>query len=131
MLLEHQLVIHLVDVVAGKDQNMFTGLAPEGIEVLVDGVGGSLVPMFSYPPHGRQNLQEIAQFIREDTPTLAQVPVKGEGLVLGDDENPAKIGVDAVRESDVYNPIHPAKRDSGLGTVPGERVKALALSTRQ
>src|SRR5208337_4551901 len=56
VLLEHQLVIHLVDVVAGKDQNILAGLAPERVEVLVGGVGGSLVPMFSHPPHGGQNL---------------------------------------------------------------------------
>jgi hypothetical protein len=84
-------------VVAGKDQNILAGLTPERVKVLVSGVGGSLIPMFSHPPHGGKNLQELTQFIREYTPTLAQVPIKGEGLVLGNHENPAKIGVDAVR----------------------------------
>ena len=64
VLLEHQLVIHLVNVVAGKDQNILAGLAPKRVQVLVDGVGGSLVPVFSHPPHGGQNLDELAQFIR-------------------------------------------------------------------
>jgi hypothetical protein len=59
------------------------------------------------------------------------VPIQGEGLVLGDHENPAQIGVDAVREGDVHNPIHPAKGHGGLGTIPCQGVKAFPLSTRE
>ena len=83
VLLEHQLVIHLVNVVAGKDQDVLAGLAADGVEVLIDGVGGSLVPVVAHALHGRQHGYEFPQFVREDAPPFANVPVQGKRLVLG------------------------------------------------
>ena len=45
MLLEHAAVIHFVNVVAGKNKNEFGALAADGINVLVHGVGGALIPL--------------------------------------------------------------------------------------
>ncbi len=39
VLLEHFLVIHFVDVIAGEDEDVIRLLAADGINVLVDGVG--------------------------------------------------------------------------------------------
>jgi len=41
MLLEHAAVVHLVDVVAGEDEDVTRLLSTDGIDVLVDSVGGA------------------------------------------------------------------------------------------
>jgi hypothetical protein len=45
---------------------------------------------------------------------------------LGQNVNPAQVGVKAVRESDVDDAVNAAKGDSGLGSVAGERIEALS-----
>ena len=47
MLLQHQLVVHLVDVVAGQDDHELGIVALDDVDVLVDRVGGALVPLVS------------------------------------------------------------------------------------
>jgi hypothetical protein len=45
VLLEHQLVIHLVDVVARQHDHVFGLIALDDVEVLVDGVGSAGIPL--------------------------------------------------------------------------------------
>ena len=45
MLLQDQLVVHLVDVVAGQDDHVFGRVALDDVDVLVDRIGGALVPL--------------------------------------------------------------------------------------
>jgi hypothetical protein len=87
--------------------------------------------MFSHAPHRGKDLQEFPKFVRKNTPSLAQMTVEGERLVLGDNEYSAKAGVNAVGQSDIHNPIDAAKRHGRLGAIPGQWVKALALSSRE
>ena len=44
MLLQHLLIVHLVDVVAGEDEDMLRFFGADGIDVLKDGVGRALIP---------------------------------------------------------------------------------------
>jgi hypothetical protein len=44
VLLEHAAVIHFVDVVARENKDVLGALAADGINVLVHGVGGALIP---------------------------------------------------------------------------------------
>ena len=68
MLLQHQAVVHLVDVIAGEDENVLRLLGADGIDVLVDGVGGAHVPVLADALHGRQDFDELAQFAADDVP---------------------------------------------------------------
>ena len=45
--IEHLHVIHLVDMVAGKNQDIVRLFAVEEKHVLIDRVGGALVPFFA------------------------------------------------------------------------------------
>ena len=60
VLLEHAGVVHLVDVVAGEDDDVLGFFGADGVDVLVDGVGGALVPGFGDALHGREDLDELA-----------------------------------------------------------------------
>ncbi len=53
VLLQHAGVVHLVDVVARKDDDVLGLFGADGVDVLVDGVGGALVPGFGDALHGR------------------------------------------------------------------------------
>ena len=76
MLLEHEFVIHFVDVVAGENQNVLGLLGADGINVLVNGVGGALVPLVADPLHGRQHFDEFVDLAADDVPAFADVAVQ-------------------------------------------------------
>ena len=97
MLLEHEGVVHLVDVVAGEDDDVLGLFGADGVDVLVDGVGGALVPGLGDALHGGKDLDELAELVGDDgAPALADVAVERERLVLGEDVDVAEVGVDAV-----------------------------------
>ncbi len=62
--LQHQTVIHLVDVIAGKDEHVLGLLRADRINVLVDRVGRALIPLIADPLHRRQHFDELSQFAR-------------------------------------------------------------------
>ena len=130
VLLEHLLVVHLVDVVAGEDEDVVGLLAADRIDVLVDGVGGALIPVLRDAHLGRQNFDEIA-VAHQRGPAAADVAVEAERFVLGEDEDAAQVAIEAVREGEVDDAIDAAERDGGLGAVARERPEPLALAAGQ
>jgi hypothetical protein len=48
---------------------------------------------------------------------------------LGQDENAAQIGIDAIGKGDVDDAIEPAERHRGLGAIAGQGPQPLALSS--
>ena len=120
MLLQHQPIVHLVDVVARQNEDVLWLLRPDRIDILIDRVRRALVPALRNALHGRQNLDELAQLIRHyGPPSLADVPVQRERLVLGQDVHMPQVGVDAVRKCDVDNAVLPCERNGRLGAIAG------------
>ena len=120
VVLQHAAVVHLVDVVAGKDDHVLRLLAADGVDVLVDGVGGAHVPVGAGALHGRHELEELAEFLRHDAgPAFADVPVERERLVLGENEDPAQAGVDAVGERDIDDAVVAAEWNCRFGPIAG------------
>ena len=60
MLLLHQGIVHLVDVVAGKNQHMLRLFRTDRINVLEHCVRCALVPALGDALHRWQNLNELA-----------------------------------------------------------------------
>ena len=107
-------------------------LGADGVDVLVNRVGGAHVPVGADPLHGGQNLDELAQFLGHNAgPALADVAVERKSLVLGEDVNPAQIGVDAIGEGDVDNAVVATERNRGLSPVPREGEEPLTRSACQ
>jgi hypothetical protein len=75
VLLHHLAVIHFVDVIAGEDENELGLLGADGINVLINGVGGSLIPLIADPLHGREDFDELFYLAAEDVPAFADVAV--------------------------------------------------------
>ena len=81
---------------------------------------------------GGKQLEELAQFLRHDAgPAFADVPVERERLVLGEDEDPAQAGVDAVGERDVDDAVVSAKGHGRFGAIAGQRKEPFAGSARK
>ncbi len=130
VLLQHEGVVHLVDVVAGEDDDVLGLLGADGVDVLVDGVGGALVPGLGDALHGREDLDELAEFVGDDgAPALADVAVERERLVLGEDVDVAQVGVDAVGEGDVDDAVLAGEGDGRLGAIAGQGEEPFAGTT--
>src|ERR1700730_16005522 len=130
MLLEHLLVVHLIDVVAGENDDVARVLAADRIDVLVDGIGGAQVPVRRDSHLRRQYFDELAK-AQQLRPSLADVPVERERLVLRQDEYAAEVAVDAVGKRDVNNSIDAAEGHCGFGAITRQRPEPLALASSQ
>src|SRR5271170_4149494 len=81
MLLHHLAVVHFVDVIAGEDEDVLGLLGADGINVLVNGVGGTLIPLIADPLHGGKDFDELFYLVAEDVPAFADVAVEGKCFV--------------------------------------------------
>ena len=93
MLLQHQLVVHLVDMVARQDDHIFGVVALNDIDVLEYRVGGAFVPLrFGYALRRRKYVETFVTFRPQKVPALLQVADQRMGLVLCGDYNAANAG---------------------------------------
>ena len=106
-------------------------LCSDRVDVLVDGIRGSHVPVFADALHRRQNLDELAQFASHDVPAFANVTIERESLVLGKDVNATKIGINAIGKRDVDDAIDSAERDCRFGAITSKRVQPFPRSSGQ
>ena len=120
MLLKHFLVIHLVDVVAGQNDDVAGVLAANRINILVNSVGGSEVPIGRDPHLRREDFDEFSE-AQQLRPPLASVPVERKRFVLRQNKDAAEIAIDAVGKRYVDNPVDAAERHSRLGAIARER----------
>ena len=49
VVVQHLVVVHLVNVVAGEDEDIFRVVHVDEVDVLIDGVGCSAVPFSAFP----------------------------------------------------------------------------------
>src|SRR5262249_15974658 len=73
---------------------------------------------------GRNHLAVLAEVGREG-PAAGEVADEGVGLILSEDVNPEKAGVDEIREDEVDQSVLPGERHRRLGPAAGERLEAL------
>jgi hypothetical protein len=102
---DHLAVVHLVDMVAGQNQDVPRLLLLDRVDVLINGVGGALVPVLVDPLLRRQDVHVLAHFGTQEAPTETEVAIERAGLVLREDEHAAEAGIDAVGECEVDDPV--------------------------
>jgi len=99
-------------------------------EVLVDGVGGAVIPAFAHPHLGRDGIDK-AVGDADDIPALLHVQVEGLGFELGQYIDAQKVGVDEVVEDKVDQPVAATKGDGRLAAGSGQRLQASTFATSQ
>ncbi|MCY1225515.1 hypothetical protein D9M72_377130 [compost metagenome] len=98
VLLQHQFVVHLVNMVAGKDHHVLDAVVLDDVNVLIDGIGGALVPLrFGNALAGGQDVEAFVSLGAEEVPAALQVSDQGMRLVLGGDADAADTGVQRIR----------------------------------
>ena len=132
MLLQHLLVVHLVDVIAGEQHHEQGTIALDDVDVLIDGVRGAEVP--HRLRHALRSGQDVETFVAlraEEVPAALQVADEAVGLVLSGDRDAANAGIESVREREVDDPRLAAEIDRGLGAPVGELEQAAAAPAGQ
>ena len=131
--LDERLVVHLVYVVAGKDQDHIARVVLDDIEVLEHRVGGPAVPL-RHSPAGDVRLEQLDTAVvpvEVPRPAEADVIVQRARVVLGQDDDVGDVRVDAVRQREVDDPVLAAERDGRLRAHRREDRQALALAARE
>jgi hypothetical protein len=123
---DHFSIVHFIDMVPGKDQNEIGSLVLENVHILVNGIRCSLIPFFVDPLLGRDHFNELTQRSAQDAPTELDMAMKGGGFVLGQRVDSANIGVEAVGEAKIDDPVNGTEGNRGLGPISSERIESLA-----
>ncbi len=97
-------------MIARQDDRVAGDGLLDRVDVLVDGVGGPLVPHLGQALLGRDHLDVLAELAAEELPAQVDVPVQAGGLVLGEHQDLAEVGVDAVGEREVDDPINARRK---------------------
>ncbi len=69
-------------------------------EVLVNGVGGAVIPALAHPHLGRNGIDKAVSDA-DDIPALFHVQIEGLGFELGEDVDAQKVCVDEIVEDKV------------------------------
>ena len=125
-------IVHLVDMVAGEDDDESRRGHLEGVDVLENRIGGAEIPTLVDALLRRENVEELAEVTTEiAVPTEHEVPIEAHGLVLREHLHPTQPAVDAVGEGEVDDPVGAAEGDGWLGPVAGERIESGPLPPSQ
>ena len=121
MPLEQGAEIHPVELVPRQNEHQAVRVVAEVDQVLAHGIGGALVPALALGPLlRREDLDEAAGEAVEAV-ALLDVAVQRAAVELRQQADAAEVGVEAVADRDVHDPVLPAQRDRGLRPVLGER----------
>ena len=128
--LHERLVVHLVDVVAGEDDDRVRGRALDHVHVPEHRVGGPAVPLGDAAARDVRLQQLHAAAVPVEIPRApeADVVVERVGVVLGQDEDVVDVRVDAVRQGEVDDPVLAPERHRGLRAHRGQDREALAFT---
>ena len=113
---DERLVVHLVDVVAGEDEDDVARLLADHLDVLEHRVRRAAVPLGRSAARDVRLQQADAALVAVEIPRPAgaDVVVQRARVVLRQDEDVVDLGVDAVRESEVDDPVLAGEGTAGL-----------------
>ncbi len=129
---EHRVVVLLVDVVAGQDQQRVGAPVRHRRQVLVHRVGRALVPVAAFATEVRlQHPNAASHAVEVPRPPDANVVVQAVRAVLRQHGDAVDLRVHAVRQREVDNAVLAGKRDRRFGTLSREYTQSLPLAASQ
>ena len=126
-------VVHLVDVVAGKDEDELRVAVVDEVEVLEHGVSGPAIPLARSTALDERLEQRhsAAAAVEVPGPSDADVVDQGARRVLRQDADVGQAGVHRVAEGEVDDPVLATERDSRLRAHLRQDAEPLALAARE
>ncbi len=120
MLQENLPVIHAVELVAGKNDEVFVGALEEIPEILAHRIGRALIPLrpFGSLLRGKDLDKagaEIVEFVAG-----VDVPVQRCAVELGQDVDPPDAGIQTIADRDVPQPVFAPEGNRRLRALPGQ-----------
>src|SRR6202030_1344956 len=88
---------------------IFRILPFDRINVLIYGVGCSLIPLFGGAKLWRNGEDEFTSIIRKDIPTQTDVTIQRIGFVLSEDTYSLQLRIDAIRQCKIDDSIDSAE----------------------
>lgn len=132
VLLQHPFIVHLIDVVAGKNDHVFDAVVLDDVDVLIDGVGRAFIPLrLGDALAGRQNIEALVALGAEEVPAALHVADQRMRLVLRGDADAADAGIQGVRQGEIDDAGLAAEIDGRLGTPVGEFLETASPAARQ
>jgi hypothetical protein len=106
-------------MITGEDQDKIWPLLLEGIDILKNGIGGPLIPVFVNSLLCRDDLDEFSERSGEDVPPYLDVAMKGDRFILSQGIDAPDIRMEAIGKGEINDPVDGAKGYGRFGTVPG------------
>ena len=83
MLLQHGLIVHLVNMIAREDDNVFGTVTLDDVDVLINGICRACIPLvFGYALRGWKNIKPFITFCSEEVPAALQMANEAVGFIL-------------------------------------------------
>jgi hypothetical protein len=100
------------------------------LDILVHGIGGPAIPLVPLQALlGWKHVDELVEVSAEESPSELQVLQQLVGVVLGEYQDPPDIGIYAIREGEIDDPVLAAEIEAGLRGMAGEVEQAFSPST--
>src|SRR5262245_5619991 len=118
-------------MVRAKDSNEFGSVPLNQVQVLINGVGGALIPILTHAHLGRNGRDKVIAKEIRGAPYLFEMLQQRLRLELGQNINGKDAGVHKIGKHKVNNSVPASKRHSGLGSVCRQGIETLAPATRE
>src|SRR5690606_29487903 len=119
---QHGAVVHLVNMITGKNQNVFGVVAANDIQVLQYRIRRAGIPGGFQPLLRRQKLDKLTEFPAEKPPAPLHVAIQRMRFILCQHADPADAGIDAVGEWKINDAKLSTKMYGRFSTPVGELV---------
>ncbi len=132
VLLQHRLVVHLVDVIARQHDHEAGLVLLHDVQVLEHRVGGAEVPLLLGDPlAGRQYVEGLVALGAEEVPAALQMPDQAVGLVLRGHGDASDARVQGVGQGEVDDAEFAPEEHRRLGADVGQLQQPAAAAAGQ
>ena len=129
MIAEHLGIVHLIDVVTRKNENILCIIAVDKLQILINGIGSAAVPVSAVLTLiGGEDLHAAVSAVEIPRQTVADVLIEYQGLILRQNADGIDAGIDTVGKGEIDDAVFAAEGYGGLCGFGGQHVKSASLA---
>ncbi len=128
---QHLAVVHLINMIAGQDQDELRGVMADDVHVLEHRIGRALVPLGLDALLRRHQVDELIELAAQEAPAALQVLDQAVRLVLGHDADAANTGIQAIGQREIDDAELAAERHRRFGAPVRQVLQAAAAAAGQ
>ena len=129
---DHLRIVHLINMVTGKDQHIVRLIALNKGDVLIDGIRRSLIPLrFFALCVRRQNLHTAMGTVQPPRLAVADILIQFQRLILGQNTHSIDLGVDTVGKRKIDDSVLSAEGNCRFRRILSQNHQAASLPASQ